>query len=255
MYVDAAASIGSTTFLYDRLGVGLSDHPDPIQVVQAGFELAILHELTQMLRDGTFASTKFSKVTGVGHSFGSLLSIGQTSFSPADLDGVVLTGVSINTTGLVPFLSSLNLAIASENCPSRFGHLNNGFLVADSSISNQLAFFRFPNYPPENLVIVETTKQTITFGELFTQTVAAQQAPRFTGPVDVVNGYYDLPFCDGDCAYPSNQAAQVLLLYPNRAPSSTAYLAPGSGHGLNLHYIAQTAYEQIGGFLADNGLT
>jgi pimeloyl-ACP methyl ester carboxylesterase len=253
-YVDAAASNGSTTFLYDRLGVGLSDHPDPIQVVQTGFELAILHELTQMLRDGIFASTKFSKVTSVGHSFGSLLSIGQTSFYPADLDGVVLTGVSINSTGLVPFLSSLNLAIASENCPSRFGHLNNGYLVADSSISNQLAFLRFPNYPLENLDIAETTKQTVTFGELFTQTVAAQPAPKFTGPVDVVNGYYDLPFCDGDCAYPSSQAAQVLLLYPNAAKSSTTYLAPGSGHGLNLHYIAQTAYEQIGGFLADNGL-
>lgn len=252
-YVDAAASNGSTTFLYDRLGVGLSDHPDPIQVVQTGFEIAILHELTQMLRNGTFASTKFSKVTGVGHSFGSLLSIGQTSFYPTDLDGVVLTGVSINMTGIPSFIASLNLAIAAENCPSRFPGLSSGYVVADTSISNQFAFLRFPNYPPENLDIAEATKQTVTLGELFTLSVAAQPAPDFTGAVDVVNGYYDLPFCDGDCAYPSDKAAQVLLLYPNASANST-YLAPGSGHGLNLHYIAQTAYEQIGTFLADNGL-
>jgi hypothetical protein len=33
-YVDYVAEQGYTTFFFDRLGTGLSDHPDPIQVVQ-----------------------------------------------------------------------------------------------------------------------------------------------------------------------------------------------------------------------------
>jgi len=253
-YVDAAASDGSITFLYDRLGIGLSDHPDPIQVVQTGLEVAIVHELTQLLRNGAFAKISFSKVTGIGHSFGSVISIGQTVFYPTDLDGVVLTGVSINTTGLVPFVSGLNIAIAAENEPSRFQGLPNGYFVGDSSISNQFAFLRFPNFPPQNLEIAEATKQTATFGELFTITSVIEPALNYTGAVYVVNGANDIPFCDGDCTYPSDKAAQVLLLYPFAASGSTSYLVPGTGHGINLHYTAESAYSKIISFLTAQGL-
>ena len=41
---------GYATFAYDRLGVGQSDHPDPIQVVQAFIEVEIIHGLAQLFR-------------------------------------------------------------------------------------------------------------------------------------------------------------------------------------------------------------
>ena len=47
-YVDYAAKRGYMTFSYDRLGNGLSDHPDPLQTVQADLQVAIAHELIQL---------------------------------------------------------------------------------------------------------------------------------------------------------------------------------------------------------------
>lgn len=44
-YQDAAAVAGYTTFAYDRLGIGASDHPNPIEVVQAQLEVSIAHSL------------------------------------------------------------------------------------------------------------------------------------------------------------------------------------------------------------------
>lgn len=80
-------------------------------------------------------------------------------------------------------------------------------------------------------------------------------ALNFTGPVDVVNGVHDLPFCEGNCYLPTNQAELVLeALYPMAAVGSRTFLVGGAGHGLNLHYGAGQAYEQIAGFLKVNGL-
>lgn len=76
----------TNTFLpysYDRLGVGKSDTPDGLNVVQAPLEVEIAHQLIQMLRAGKFGH--FSKVVGVGHSFGSIITQAITSQYPADL--------------------------------------------------------------------------------------------------------------------------------------------------------------------------
>jgi len=64
--------------------VGLSDHPDPIQVVQTALEVSITHELIQMLRAGSIGSIKFSKIVGVGHSLGSALTNNITATYPKD---------------------------------------------------------------------------------------------------------------------------------------------------------------------------
>lgn len=79
-------SLHTNTFLphsYDRLGVGKSDTPDGLNVVQAPLEVEIAHQLIQMLRAGKFGH--FSKVVGVGHSFGSIITQAITSQYPADL--------------------------------------------------------------------------------------------------------------------------------------------------------------------------
>lgn len=43
-----------------------------------------------------------------------------------------------------------NPSIASINDPSRFGHLPSGYLVHDTAISVQLAFFRHPYFDPNS---------------------------------------------------------------------------------------------------------
>ena len=63
---------GYTTFSWDRLGVGMSDHGDPLSVIQAPLEVAALAALTNMLRAGSIPgiSSKPKNFVHVGQSFG-----------------------------------------------------------------------------------------------------------------------------------------------------------------------------------------
>ncbi|KAJ8612766.1 hypothetical protein MRB53_037237 [Persea americana] len=255
-YVDVAAKHGYATFFYDRLGVGQSQKADPISVVQAPLQIEIANSIGMALRNGAYSNNKFSKVVGVGHSFGSIISTGVTELHPKTFDATILTGFSVNSTGTAPFTTANNLDIASQNSPQRFGELNNGYLVANNIISNQYAFFRFPQFDPAVLAAAEASKQTVTFGEFFTLGGSTGPSANYTAPVAVVNGADDLPFCFGNCSYPMNLAAAVKpALYPNVAASNfDSYLAPGTGHGVNLHYTAVAAYEWIQNFLASHNL-
>jgi len=253
-YADVAALAGHPTFFYDRLGVGDSSKPDPITTVQAPLEVEIAVNLISKLRNGTFANTNFAHVIGTGHSFGSIITEAITASHPKALDAAVLTGFSTNTSALSAVVSGLNLAIASENQPYRFASLNNGYLVSSSAISQQIGFFRAPGFDPKILNLAEATKGTVTVGELLTQGVVAAPALNFTGAVAVVDGNEDLPFCFGNCSYPANKAQMVLqALYPMASNVSTTYLAPITGHGVNLHYSAGEAFDFIQKFVADAG--
>lgn len=151
-YVDAAASAGYATFSYDRLGIGASEHPDPLQIVQAPLEVEIAHSLIQSLRSGAFGKTTYTNLVGVGHSFGSIQSQSITADYPQDLDAVVLTGFSTNNAAMPATFVAFNPAIANENQPPRFSDLPNGYWVTDTSISNQLTFLRAPNFDPKSEV-------------------------------------------------------------------------------------------------------
>jgi pimeloyl-ACP methyl ester carboxylesterase len=172
---------GYTTFSYDRLGIGSSDHPDPIQAVQAPLHIAIAHSLIQKLRSGVIASTKFENVIGVGHSLGSELTNAITTQYPNDLSAAVLTGFSVDTAGQPTFFSALDLSIARENSPTRFPLLNNGYLISQSLAGNQFAFFRAQNYLPAILTAAEAAKKTFTIGKLFTNSMFVSPAAEFTG--------------------------------------------------------------------------
>jgi len=79
-------------------------------------------------------------------------------------------------------------------------------------------------------------------------------APTFTGPVNIVVGQHDFPFCLGDCDSPRGQvAATISALYPAADAGSTYYIVPESGHMLNAHYQAPQAFAQINKFLHANG--
>ncbi|CAD0109648.1 unnamed protein product [Aureobasidium uvarum] len=251
-YVDSAIEQGYATFSYDRLGVGMSSTPDPIKTVQGPLEVSIANQLAMMLRSSMFANTNFTTVIGVGHSFGSAITQSVTANHPSTFDAAILTGFSTNQSAIAPFLTALNLQIASQNQPYRFANLNNGYLVDYSAVSNQYGFFRAPMFDPLVLAAAEAAKGSVTFGELFTQAAIAGVASNFTGPVAIVNGDADLPFCYGNCSYPMNKAeAAIKMLYPAASANGT-YLAPLTGHGVNLHYTAMDAYKFIGTFLKQN---
>ena len=253
-YVDYAAEQGYTTFLYDRLGVGLSDHPDPIQVVQEGLQVAIAHELIQLLRTSRISDHTFEHVVGVGHSFGSSQTLGISAQYPEDFDAVVLTGYSTSTTGMLPAFSAADLTIASQAVPLRFADLPNGYLTSNNIIGAQFFFFRAPYFDPALLDLVESTKQSVTLGEYFATGSFFQIAANFTGPVDFVIGEHDLPNCNSNCYLPNNLAeAAIPVFYPNATKGSSSFIAPGAGHFWNYHYSATAAFEHIHDFIRSNG--
>jgi pimeloyl-ACP methyl ester carboxylesterase len=108
-YVDGAAAAGYTSFLYDRLGVGGSDNPGPIQVVQTPLEVNIAHQLIQILKFSVFSPTEFKNVIGTGHSFGSEITKTITAQYLNDIAAAILTSFSTFMAGLQTFLTSLDL--------------------------------------------------------------------------------------------------------------------------------------------------
>ncbi|KAI6790256.1 alpha/beta-hydrolase [Hortaea werneckii] len=254
-YVDRAAQAGYATFFYDRLGVGQSEKPDAVDTVQTALEVEIARTLAESLRKGEFAKKSFDTVVGVGHSFGSIITEAITASTPSTFDAAILTGFSVDTAGIAPFISGLNLAIARENSPFRFPFLSTGYLISSNIISQQTGFFRAPGFSPDILRRAEATKQTVTVGELFTLAQAITPAPAYSNPVAVVNGDADLPFCFGDCALGNKAQAVRGALYPTLPETKFGtYLAPRAGHGLNFHYSAAGAFDWIMEFLSQQGL-
>lgn len=256
-YVDVAAAAGYAVFFYDRLGVGASAKEDPIKTIQSPLELEILNALVRQLRGGSIDfSTKFSTVVGIGHSFGSALTQGVTSAYPAAFDAAILTGFSVNGSGMAPFNLAQVPEIASLNQPYRFSGLPAGYLVVGSQVALQTTFFRAPGFDGAVLSLADANKGTVTLGEYFTAGRTVAPAPGFRGPLAVVDGLEDMGFCFGNCSYPTNLLAEVAAkLYPGVAENDTAtYAAPDAGHGLNFHYSAAGAFEFIQEFLRSRGV-
>lgn len=150
-YVDAATAAGYAVFSYDRIGYGKSDHPDPIQVVQGPLHREIAHALVQLLRTNQIGNNdKFSKVVGVGHAAGSVITQAVTAKYPKDFDAVILTGLSLLGAGTDLALAAFDLQIARQTTIERFRNLSPGYLTQANAIGFQFSFFRYPNFDPNS---------------------------------------------------------------------------------------------------------
>ena len=244
-------------------------------------------------------TTNFSKIVHVGHSFGSTQTYALAALYPNATDGLVLTGFSTNGSFLSNFLTGGNFVQAAYNQPLRFGNLTGpgagndpmaaadlvglleqtqladlvagasvqlpqsqnlplGYLVASDITANQLLFLRQANVDPGLAVYAEATKQPVTIGELLTAGVLAP-TNTFAGPVLVLSGQYDVPFCGGDCLATGGALASipadVQKSFPNVAATDfQAYIQPDTAHGINLHYNATAAYGVVTSFLGSHGL-
>lgn len=144
-YVDAVTTAGYAAFFYDRIGVGQSDHPDPIQVVQGPLQVEIAHALIELLRKNQIGGYQFSKFVGVGHSAGSVVTQGVTTKYPNDFDAVILTGTSTIAKYVPLSLAAFDFQIANR-ASRKFQNLSNGYLTQANAIGIQFSFFRYPNF-------------------------------------------------------------------------------------------------------------
>ncbi|MCJ1310978.1 hypothetical protein MMC25_004647 [Agyrium rufum] len=256
-YVDAVADAGYATFSYDALGTGLSDHPDPLQVVQAPLHVEVAHQMIYALREATLEGRKFKHLTGVGHSAGSTIMQGVTTKYPADYDAIILSGTSTSFASINAATAGFALELARLDPSGRFSQLPNGYFSQGAVVQAvQFSFWRYPNFDPKILQLQFETRQTNTLGELLTLGSIIAPSTGYTGPVDVVNGLNDFVFCGGDCTYPTSQAQAVIdLFYPAASKTgSQTYLQPDSGHVLAQHYNAADGYNHMIKFLQQNGI-
>ncbi|KAI1146368.1 Alpha/Beta hydrolase protein [Nemania diffusa] len=254
-YVDVASAAGYATLSYDQLGVGKSDHPDPIQIVQATAQVAVTHELVGLLRNAKLGDHSFDKVVGVGHSAGSTLTQGITTKYPMDFDAVILSGTSTSAASVALTVAAFNFINANTDPAPQFKHLPAGFLTQQSSAGIQFAFFRYPNFDENAFRHQVANKQTNTLGVLLTLGGIVAPSAEFKGPVDVVNGQHDLVFCGGNCLYPTDQNTAVLsVFYPAASSGSQTYIAEGSGHSIAAHTSGPDSFKQMIQFLQANSL-
>lgn len=157
----------------------------------------------------------------------------------------------IGSTEVNNLINGYNQTVFQYNYPS-------GYFSHSDLTSLQYAFL-FPGmYDVGFALEAEKTKQPVTPGEILT-IGNAPKVSMFTGPVFVITGQHDVPFCGGNCYGMAqnitavNIPAGVKTAYP-AASAFEAYIQPNTGHGLNFQYNATAGYQVIQNFLASNGL-
>ncbi|TVY81610.1 hypothetical protein LSUE1_G005256 [Lachnellula suecica] len=294
-YLDVATDMYQyCTLSFDRLGLGNSSHGEPLNEIQSFIEVEATAALTRMLRNGTFPGVNhtFTKTVHVGHSFGSAQTYSLANLYPNITDGIILTGFSMNSSFVPDFAAGGNFQQANLNQPLRFGNLTgtqvssllnmyalnlvdflapidlttlatpqnlpNGYLISSNAEANKYLFLNPKFYDPQILTLAEMTKQPVTLGELLTLG-SLTMTNNFAGPVMVIDGDADLPYCGSNCTatggVAASLAAMVSMNFPNVAAANfSSYIQPNTGHGINLHYNSTGAYKVMNEFLASKNL-
>ncbi|KAF4626947.1 hypothetical protein G7Y89_g11209 [Cudoniella acicularis] len=126
-WVDVALAYGYSTLAIDRLGVGQSEMPDGLNIVQTGVNIEIANSINNMLRAGQIGNREFSKIINVGHSYGSYITNGLGVFHPSSADAFVLTGFG-HAKGNTPAL-----LMAWDSVPAHLSQTNPALRSAPSS--------------------------------------------------------------------------------------------------------------------------
>jgi pimeloyl-ACP methyl ester carboxylesterase len=235
-YTQYMGQQGYTTFNYDRLGYGESDHPLP-ELVTIQSDAYVLSQLISDLRTGSYGGPGFQKVILVGHSVGSAISIAEAA-NPnlAPPDGVVLTGFIhfVDPAELVQLATEIEPAFLDPD--PRFQNLPPGYLTTDPGTRGQLFYYQ-PNADPNVIAEDESTKDVITDSELasFFTIEASTVSRQIQVPVLEVLGQEDSIFCLGtfDC---TNSEAVQQYEAPFFSPQAQlqVVIIPQAGHDLNL---------------------
>lgn len=247
----ATDEYGYATFSWDRLGIGMSSHGDPVQEIQALLEVDGLRALTEGLREGCIdgVDDKFEKIVHVGHSFGSTHTYALTAMYPNISDGIALTGFSQNGSFVPYFNLGGNFIDVKENAvlAPKYAH---GYLAAGDPSGVQTNFFSPNSFDPEILAFAATTGQPVTIGELLTIGGETGSPNNFKGPVFIITGERDVPFCGGSCfnGAPTGSSIPAQAQKTFTSTNITTTIVPGTGHGLNLAYSHPFTYKSINEF-------
>ncbi|KAH8820726.1 Alpha/Beta hydrolase protein [Xylogone sp. PMI_703] len=257
-WVDYASRQGYSTLAIDRLGYGISSHPDPLLVIQASIQVEVIHGLVSKIRAEKILPAPVNDIIYVGHSYGSMVANQYLRKYPSELSTFILTGFSNALSQAIAGILTSDLFTAWE-FSSKYDSLADGYLVTSSELGRQDTFFYGPA-ADFNLDLLRhdwSHMDTVSVGEMLTATDTIGTAPDFTGKVLILNGEHDECFCGpgttllgpADCNAFSSSS---LSLFPNATTSNYTSI-PNTGHCFNLHYSAQQAFERAHDWLAGIG--
>lgn len=253
--VYAATSRGYSTFNYDRLGVGLSDHP-PAEKLTLQSHAYVAAQLVQKLRAGALGGRAFTTVVGVGHSFGAAILqylAGTATVTATVPDYLVLSSFLFAT--YAPGLSQLGGALYPATSDPAFAAsgLPSGYITTMPNTRGPL-FYYTSGVEPAMVTLDEATKQTGTLGER--NSLGAARNTTITlnikVPVLITVGQFDKLYCDEasglSCA---NATAVKNREAPNFGPRAClkTYVMPDAGHSAALHLKAPELFNYVHAWL------
>lgn len=111
----------------------------------------IAHQMIGVLRNVTIAGTRIKNVVRVGHSAGSALTMAVVGKYPADLNALILTGISTSMDGTAIAKVAFNLILAVLDPSGRFNGLDKGYLTIGALAQDfQFPFYRYPHFHPKS---------------------------------------------------------------------------------------------------------
>ncbi|KAI2472994.1 Alpha/Beta hydrolase protein [Annulohypoxylon bovei var. microspora] len=253
-YVNAALARNYSVFFYDRLGLGQSTHGDPVNEIQTNLEIAALYALSAKLRGAQVPGVPaYPKLVHVGHSYGSVLSYALLQANPEGLsDGLILTGFGQGTGSYAAFFTFGGNYVVAKNASASLVGYPAGYMASGDRTGVQTNFFGPNNFDPAILQAAYVAAQPVTVGELMTIGNGASGNNTFGGPVLVITGARDVPFCGGNCDSTTPPIPDQSGPYFNNTNSFDAIVVPNTGHSLNFEYSAGTTYASINDFIDQN---
>jgi pimeloyl-ACP methyl ester carboxylesterase len=253
----AVDQYGYSTLAWDRLGIANSSHGDPLAEIQAPLTQAALAAFTQRARQHHlpgFSDHTFSKIVHVGHSFGAVISYALARDDPSATDVLILQGWAMNKMFFPFFVFGGNLIPVTD--------LTSTYEAGYFAVGNQAAlhtnFLAPGQYDPDMVAYAYANGHPASMGELLTIGGAMYGVSDFSGPVMVVTGERDLPFCGGDCYATGDSSIHSIpdaarQFFP-KAKDVNITIVPGGGHGLNMEYGHETTYRAMNDFLGTVGI-
>ncbi|KAF8857025.1 hypothetical protein BDZ45DRAFT_448805 [Acephala macrosclerotiorum] len=267
-WIDYASNEGYPTLAIDRLGNGLSDHPDPLTVLGTPLQTEIVHQFILKARAGSLPGANgksFNAIIYAGHSYGSFIGNLLNVRYPNDANATILTGLTSSEN--FPFVTASlpELVPAATANPAKWGNLPSGYLTLRNVSDYAKGFWYPPYFDPVLEQLDFTTRGPGAYSEFGSVVLPLEVASKYTNPVLDITGQHDAIFCPlpdpasstkpyttYDCGPNSGGIiSQTGNLYPNA--SYHFYAPPHSGHLWHLHYDAYAAFGSAHDWLEDKG--
>lgn len=240
-YARAALRAGDAVFNFDRLGMGLSDHPFGISL-DVDTQAYVLHQVLNVLTN----RHDFRATVALGHSFGSTVSLAHALTYPEQSDGIVLTGFIHNVNPAFGPAMGQGIAVAAFSGPL-VGNLVDPTYVISKPDSRGDVFYTRENTDEKVIATDNDTRETTAAGELISMSRYFKgQSKQLTVPVMVLVGENDFVVCGGelDCTDHAAVIEHELTYYPATS-CPEIFVLDDTNHNANLHLNAPEAFEMM----------